>query len=286
MSRRRVLKRRDHTIESRGANLDHAGDVGAAVVSGGDEFLDRRQFLRIHLGGASPPPLHGVLLRTQARSTVMRLRNIVSAFSSWAVDEALIAKNPALASRVPKGTGQDTKREIWPFTLQELRKAHADMSSLTSKTNTDILLVLGLTGIRWGELSALRGRDVQQLPYPAFRVSRSKPDGQPFRTTTKGGGARTVPLADEVWAIVQPLLDGRKPDDPLFASASGTKSVRAKLDARQPLRESKRGSARTRPASLSGDLVAAKRRGPEDRADLARTFDDETHRRHVRPLHG
>ncbi|WP_285363202.1 site-specific integrase [Microbacterium sp. LMC-P-041] len=166
--------------------------------------------------------LYGVLLRTQARSTVMRFRNIVSAFFSWAVDEALIAKNPALVSRVPKGTGQDTKREIWPFTLQELRKAHADMSALTSKTNADILLVLGLTGIRWGELSALRVRDVQQLPYPAFRVSRSKPDGQPVRTTTKGGGARTVPLADEVWEIVQPLLDGRKPDEPLFASTSGT----------------------------------------------------------------
>ena len=109
------------------------------------------------------------------------------------------------------------KREIWPFTLAELRKAHAGVSKLTTKANADILLVLGLTGIRWGELSALRVRDVQQLPYPAFRISRSKPDGQPVRTTTKGGGARTAPLAAEVWEIVEPLLNGRKPDAPLFA---------------------------------------------------------------------
>ena len=166
--------------------------------------------------------LYASLLRTQARATVLRFRNIISAFFAWAVDEKLIAKNPALASRVPKGTGQDTKREIWPFTLEELRKAHADMSALTSKANADLLLVLGLTGIRWGELSALRVRDVQQLPYPAFRVSRSKPDGQPVRTTTKGGGARTVPLAEEVWEIVEPLLTDRKPDAPLFPSATGT----------------------------------------------------------------
>jgi integrase len=65
-------------------------------------------------------------------------------------------------------------------------------------------------------------RDVQQLPYPAFRVSRSKPDGPPVRTVTKGGGARTVPRTEEVGAIVQPLTLGRKRDAPLFPSATGS----------------------------------------------------------------
>lgn len=76
-----------------------------------------------------------------------------------------------------------------------------------------------LTGLRWGEIAALRVRDVQTVPFPAFRVSRSRPDGQKVRPVTKGGNPRTVPLLDDAWKIVQPLT-GRGPDETLFASAS------------------------------------------------------------------
>ncbi|GAA4166048.1 hypothetical protein GCM10022286_30060 [Gryllotalpicola daejeonensis] len=80
--------------------------------------------------------------------------------------------------------------------------------------------MLGLTGLRWGELSALRVRDVQLLPYPAFRVSRSGPSGHAIRTQTKGGAARTVPLPPQVVEIVKPLLD-RPAQALLFTSATG-----------------------------------------------------------------
>ncbi|MCJ1707419.1 site-specific integrase [Microbacterium sp. VKM Ac-2923] len=166
--------------------------------------------------------LYSTLLRTQARATVCRFRNIISAFWTWAVAERIIPRNIAIESKVPKGRGEDATREIYPFTLDELRAVHADLSQHTTQANADIALILGLTGLRWGELSALRVRDVQQLPYPAFRVSRSKPDGQPVRTVTKGGSARTVPLPAEVAAIVLPMLEGRTPDAPLFPSATGS----------------------------------------------------------------
>lgn len=82
--------------------------------------------------------------------------------------------------------------------------------------------MLGLTGLRWGELVSLRVRDVQQLPYPALRVSRSKPDGEPVRNITKGGKPRTVPLTDDAAAIILPLLTARRPDDLVFPSATGS----------------------------------------------------------------
>lgn len=62
---------------------------------------------------------------------------------------------------------------------------------------------------------------VQELPRPALRVTRSKPDGVPVRSATKGGKARTVPLTTEAASIVLPLLNGRSPDDLVFPSASG-----------------------------------------------------------------
>jgi integrase len=86
---------------------------------------------------------------------------------------------------------------------------------------SDVVLVLGLTGLRWGELVALRVRDVQMVPYPAIRVSRSAPDGQPVRTTTKGGKARTVPLAADLVPLVQSRLEGKGPDALVFSSPTG-----------------------------------------------------------------
>ena len=164
--------------------------------------------------------LYGKMLSKLSRSTVMRFRNTLSSLFGWAVREGLITKNPVIESRVPRGKGQDQKQEIYPFSLTELREVAAD---LTDKHPTlgPVALVLGLTGLRWGELVALRVRDVQLVPRPAFRVSRSASDGQDIRTVTKGGSARTVPLADEVVKIVKPLMAGRGADELLFVSPRG-----------------------------------------------------------------
>lgn len=164
--------------------------------------------------------LYASLLRKLARSTVMRFRNTLSSFFGWAERNRLIDRNVALDSRVPRGRGQEKRLEVFPFTLSGLRALHAATKD-ASPDQGDLALVLGLTGLRWGELVALRVRDVQATPYPGFRVSRSAPDRQPIRTTTKGGSARTVPLPAEVWQIVSPLLRDRPPNELLFRSPEG-----------------------------------------------------------------
>jgi len=160
--------------------------------------------------------------RGLARSSVSRFRNTISSFFGWAVRERLIARNPASESRVPRGTGTEHRAEVYPFTLEELRALHADIvAKIEDRDAADLVLVLGLTGLRWGELSALRVRDVQMVPYAALRVSRSRPDGQAVRTVTKGGTDRTVPLVADVADVVAPLLEGRAPDAPLFPNRAG-----------------------------------------------------------------
>lgn len=164
--------------------------------------------------------LYGDLLHTLAPSTVKRLRNTLSSLFAWAVDQRMIGKNPVIPSRVPRGRGQDERKEIYPFSLAELHEV-VDALEAEHPTLGPLALVLGLTGLRWGEVAALRVRDFQLVPYPAFRVSRTASDNQPVRTITKGGKARTVPVPDAVLAIVKPLLVGRDPDAFLFTSARG-----------------------------------------------------------------
>jgi len=132
----------------------------------------------------------------------------------------MVRKNPALLVAVPRGSASESKNEIFPLTVEELRVVHAALVERGGAASGDVGLVLGLTGLRWGELAALRVRDVQRLPIPAVRVSRSKSDGAPLRTTTKGGKARTVPLVPGAWAIVEPLLEG-DPNGLLFGTTSG-----------------------------------------------------------------
>lgn len=162
-----------------------------------------------------------LLRKGLARGTVARMRITLSALGTWSVNRGLIAKNPVRESVVPRGAQLAEPHEIYPFTIEELRGVHADVAALIEdKAAADMILVLGLTGLRWGEIAALRVRDVQTVPFPALRVSRSRPDGQQVRSVTKGGKPRTVPLLDDAWRIVQPLAVGA-PDAILFANATG-----------------------------------------------------------------
>lgn len=65
-------------------------------------------------------------------------------------------------------------------------------------------------------------RDVQEIPYAAVRPSRSKSDGAPLRNVTEGGQPCTVPMSDDVAAIVFPLTDGRGPNELVLPNALGT----------------------------------------------------------------
>lgn len=180
--------------------------------------LGHRPIASIH--SADLDALYGNMLRSLARPTVMRFRNTLSSFFGWAERNRLIQKNIVLESRVPRGRGQDHHLEVFPFDLAGLRRVH-QATVTASPSQGDLTLVLGLSGLRWGELVALRVRDLQSLPYPGFRVSRSAPDGQPIRTSTKGGATRTVPLPGELAELVAPLAAGRSPNELLFTSPAG-----------------------------------------------------------------
>jgi integrase len=155
-----------------------------------------------------------------ARSSVVRFRATLSGMFSWAVRSRLIRRSPLVNLRVPAGLSTDEKHEVYPFSLQELREVVEVISGI-STAHGQVALVLGLTGLRWGELCALRVRDVQLVPRMAFLVSRSSPDGHEVRTVTKGGKPRSIPLPPEIEAIVKQLIESKKADDLVFTSPTG-----------------------------------------------------------------
>ncbi|WP_454111076.1 tyrosine-type recombinase/integrase [Leifsonia shinshuensis] len=94
---------------------------------------------------------------------------------------------------------------------------------------------LGLTGLRWSELRALRVEDVAQIPMPALHVWRAQSDGYAEKTLKSNSGevrSRTIPLRPRALEIVGPRVEGAPPGAHLFRSKTG-KQLRGNLFRRQ-----------------------------------------------------
>ncbi|MFI6426027.1 tyrosine-type recombinase/integrase [Promicromonospora sp. NPDC050880] len=153
-----------------------------------------------------------------ADSSVVRYRASLSVFFAWCVRERLIGKNPVTGVKVPKGS--DEVDEMDPFTENGLEAAYLTWRMKDARL-ADILLVMGWTGLRWGEMRSMQVANFVEVPTPGLMVRRSQPEGSPVKAT-KGRSMRRVPLADRVLSIVQDLADGRAPHDLLFTTEGGS----------------------------------------------------------------
>jgi integrase len=152
-----------------------------------------------------------------AESSVRRFRASLSAFFAWAVRERLIASNPVLGTKVPKGRGVRT--EIRPFAEDELESFYR-AAAVRDQRLADVLLVASWTGLRWSELREARARDFVRVPMPVLLVSRPAPEGVEAKTT-KSGKVRRVPVADRVLPLMQAWAEGKGPEELLFTTRSG-----------------------------------------------------------------
>jgi len=156
---------------------------------------------------------HGLAPSTVSRA-LMCLRGILT----FAVADRRIRRNVAEPIKPSK---QGRRREPRFLTLDELH----ELADALGQAGRDVVLFLGLTGLRWSELVALQVGDLTQVPGVGVRVQRAM-------TAKKGGGelvvgevknyqARTVPLVDELQPIVDRLADGKTRDQLLFTSPTG-----------------------------------------------------------------
>ena len=158
------------------------------------------------------------MLKAYSYGAVSRRRDSLSAFFEWCVGDRRIERNPVHAAPMPKR--QAERVEMNPFTEAELTEVVEQIRATSSEHFADVVLLLGWTGLRWGEARSLRVGDVRRVPVPALRVRRSQSEGKHVKTT-KGRAARTVPLADVVVPVVERLASGKKADDLLITGPRG-----------------------------------------------------------------
>ena len=111
---------------------------------------------------------------------------VINCILDTAVRDGLIGANPAKGIPLPK---KHSKRQVF-FTNEQLHQLAAQCGEYRL-----LILLLGYTGLRWGEAIALTGDDVNLL---TRRINIDKNvvwlDGTPVAGTPKSGKGRTVPI--------------------------------------------------------------------------------------------
>jgi integrase len=162
-----------------------------------------------------------------------------------AVADRRLAANPArgvkLPRKTPKARNYLTATQAW---------ALADESK-----HPDIVLLLATTGLRWGEMAALRVRDID-LGRGRIRVERSasKVNSKTVIGTTKTHAARSVAVSPSVLKLLAPAMAGKAPDELLWCRADG-----------QPLRPRRRRTGSPRRSTGAGPSMRSSHGCADDR---------------------
>lgn len=158
--------------------------------------------------------------------TAARVRTTLRGLFRYAMRTRRIRVSPAEDVALPRPDSVGGRVvEVVPFTVELLLSVVEEQRRFAGRY-ADLTLVLGLTGLRLGELRGLRVRDVVSVPYPGLVVKRSLPQSGRTgavieRTTTKSGRSRLVPLSDLVRPVVESWAERREPDALLFPASEG-----------------------------------------------------------------
>lgn len=162
-------------------------------------------------------------LRSCSSSTVCTTHQILCGFFSWAVEQGDLPASPM--SRVTPPRKEKTERKA--LTEEEMRRL---LAHVENKPMIGLAIRLALaTGLRRGELLALRGRDVDLIAGKLF-VTKAivKIGGCEIEKKPKtASGVRVVSLPASIVEELRVL--SRAPDVPLLLSRSGERPTLAHL---------------------------------------------------------
>jgi integrase len=157
--------------------------------------------------------------RGLAPATATRSLATLRSILVFAVADGRVQHNVAPTVRRP--TSGRVRREGQALTVDEL---HALTAACTGPYR-DVVPVLALAGLRWGELAGLQVGDRISVPGPGLRLSRavlaSEGGGKLYVDTLKDNRPRTVPLVAQLVPIIDRWSVGKEPESWLFAAPGG-----------------------------------------------------------------
>lgn len=141
------------------------------------------------------------------------MHRVFSQIMAWAVRDSRIATNPADGVRLPR-----------PAVPDHRYLTHEQVAALAERCGTYGVVVrfLAYTGLRWGELAALKVGRVDHVRRRAMVAeSVTEVNGELVWGNPKTHERRAVPLPRFLAGEVAPLLNGRAAGDLVFTAPQG-----------------------------------------------------------------
>jgi integrase len=145
--------------------------------------------------------------------SVRQCHRVLSLLLDTAVDDNRIGRNPAQRVKLPRPRRAEPRFLTETEVLAMVRAAGDDGPAIA---------ILALCGLRFGELAALRVRDVN-LERRRLTVAGSVTEvaGRLVRSTPKTGRTRSVPFPAMLTPVLEQLMRGKQPDHQLLTSPAG-----------------------------------------------------------------
>lgn len=162
----------------------------------------------------------GALVTAQglAPATVTRALATFRGVLDHGVADERITRNVAAKVRAPR---RRSVHEPKALSIEQLRTLAVAMG----ERDGDLVLFLGLTGLRWSEVAALRVSDVIEVPGLGVRVQRATTSagggGRLVTDSVKNNRARTVPVVGELRPVIDRAIGRRVKAGLLFGSPEG-----------------------------------------------------------------
>lgn len=151
-----------------------------------------------------------------APATVRKTVNVLSGALRFAVEDGRLPLNPAQRLKLPRVV-KTTKRYLSHEQVAALARAVGQISDGFNHGYHLVVLVLAYCGLRWGELSGLRVRDVDLGPRRlTIRHTVVADRGYQRVEAPKDYEQRSIPIPQFLSRPLAAQIAGRQPDEPVF----------------------------------------------------------------------
>ena len=159
----------------------------------------------------------------KAASTVARSKTTLSALFTYAVDQGLLHQPHPVRTMKKIPELSIAQRSITLSEIPPPERVAAVLKSLRERRSdvADVFEFMSLTGVRWGEVRAIRVSWLGEVPLPQLNVERSHSDGYDEKDPKSWRGTRSIPVSPRAQSIFRAHAAGKSPDDYLFTNLYG-----------------------------------------------------------------
>jgi integrase len=167
----------------------------------------------------------GALSKTQGPASVRKIVNVLSGALQMAIKDGRLPANPAHGLNLPK-VSKPSKRYLTHAEVRDLADAVDALGRGIYRGQSNgyglLVLVLAYCGLRWGEASGLRVKDIDfKRGRPEIQHTIVEIDGIQIDSEPKDYEARSIPVPATILAELKKHVEGKEAGLPVFGAARG-----------------------------------------------------------------